>query len=130
MAMPSPLSSARASSARNCIRRVSPASTKSVADSVVSGMFCATCASRHWDGIEKSPLSSCSEPSMRANKVDLPAPLRPTSAIFSPGLRVSETLSMMTLAPRRKVRFLRVIIEMVWRPCRLAGFSKLADGIR
>ena len=36
----------------------SPSMTKSVADSSVSGMSCATWAMRHWAGMLKSPASS------------------------------------------------------------------------
>src|SRR5674476_613789 len=56
-----------------------------------------------------SPASSCSVPLSSAKSDDLPAPLRPTSPTFSPGLRVTLAPSSSTLAPRRRVRFLRVI---------------------
>src|SRR5688500_9143971 len=73
-------------------------------------MFCATWPRRHCDGMEKSPLSSCRVPLMRPDRVDLPAPLRPTRPIFSPGLRVTDTLSSRTFALRRSVRFFSRII--------------------
>ena len=76
----------------------------------VSGMFCATCAMRHCGGTEKSPPSSCSVPLNSANRVDLPAPLRPTRPTFSPGLMVTLAPSSSTLALRRRMTFLRVIM--------------------
>src|SRR5687768_16372030 len=88
------------------MRRVSPPRTKAVAGSSVSGMCCATCERRHCAGTEKSPASSCNVPLRSANRVDLPAPLRPTRPTFSPGLMVTDTPSRSTLAPRRKVTFL------------------------
>ncbi|MOA20172.1 hypothetical protein D3C78_1405990 [compost metagenome] len=110
MAMPSSLASASVSICWASARRVSPASTNCVADSSVSGMFCATWAMRHWRGLENSPPSSVSSPVNKANRVDLPAPLRPTRPTFSPGLMVVVTWLSSTLADRRKVTFLRVIM--------------------
>src|SRR3546814_5284035 len=65
---------------------------------------------RHCTGTESSPPSSCKLPLSMANRDDLPAPLRPTSPIFSLGLRVTDVLSSNTLLPRRKVTFLKMII--------------------
>src|SRR5690606_24022276 len=50
-------------------------------------------------------------PLSNANNEDLPAPLRPTRPTFSAGLSVTDVLSSNTLLPRRKVTFLRIIIE-------------------
>src|SRR5512139_3808107 len=111
MRSPSSLASAAVTSACAAASAVSPAMTKSVADSLVSGMSCATCAMRHCDGTEKSPLSSCRVPFKSANRLDLPAPLRPTRPTFSPGLIDTEALSSRTLALRRRLRFLRMIMQ-------------------
>jgi hypothetical protein len=54
--------------------------------SSVSGMFCATCAMRQPRGRSKSPPSSCRLPLSSANRVDLPAPLRPDQADFFAGV--------------------------------------------
>src|ERR1035437_5249790 len=59
-----------------------------------------------------SPASSCSVPLNSAKSEDLPAPLRPTRPTFSVGLMVTLAASSSTLAPRRRVRFLRVIKEI------------------
>ena len=111
--MRSPSSLASAASTSRCASAswVSPAMTKSVADSLVSGMSCATCARRQCAGNEKSPASSCSMPFSSANRLDLPAPLRPTRPIFSPGLSDTDALSSSTFAPRRNVRFFRMIMQ-------------------
>ena len=90
---------------------MSPCTTKSVADSCVSGMFCATWAMRQDLGMLKSPPSSCRVPLNKANSVDLPAPLRPTRPTRSPGLMVTEALSSRTLALRRRMTFLSEIME-------------------
>src|SRR3569832_2077753 len=111
MRSPSSLASAAVTSACASANWVSPAMTKSVALSLVSGMSCATCAMRHCDGIEKSPLSSCRVPFSSANRLDLPAPLRPTRPTFSPGLIDTDALSSRTLALRLRLRFLRMIMQ-------------------
>jgi hypothetical protein len=91
MAWPSSAASAAASGLRRHQRQVA-LSTKSVAPSSVSGMSCATSPMRQRGGISTSPASACRRPVSSANRLDLPAPLRPTRPTFSPGLSV-------TLAP-------------------------------
>src|ERR1700722_23063 len=85
--------------------------TKSVALCSVSGISCATWPIFHAAGIENSPLSSCSVPLRRPKKDDLPAPLRPTRPIFSPGVKVTDALSSTTLTPRRSVTLRTEIIS-------------------
>ena len=58
-------------------------------------------------GMKYSPPSSCSVPFKSANRVDLPAPLRPTMPTFSPGLMVTLALSSKTLALRRSTTFFK-----------------------
>src|SRR5256885_1163955 len=111
MAMPSSLASAAASWALSSLRRVSPSSTNWVAVSEVSGMFCATWPRRHCEGMENSPPSSARLPLSRANRLDLPAPLRPTRPTFSPGLMETEVLSSSTRVPRRRVMLRRLIMN-------------------
>jgi hypothetical protein len=43
-------------------------------------------------------------------KTILPAPLRPTKPTFSPGFKLTDAWSSKTLAPRRKLIFLSVIM--------------------
>jgi len=109
-ARPSPLASAVASAARAAASRVSPSMTKAVASCSVSGMSWATAALRQWRGSCSSPLSSCRWPCSSANRLDLPAPLRPTRPIFSPGLSTALAPSSTTLGPRRSVIWRRVIM--------------------
>src|ERR1700710_452551 len=110
MRMPSSLASAAATSACAASSPVSPSTTKSVALCSVSGISCATWPIFHAAGIENSPPSSCSVPLRRPKKDDLPAPLRPTRPIFSPGVKVTDALSSTTLTPRRSVTLRTVII--------------------
>src|SRR3989344_2225993 len=129
MAMPASLASASSNCCWTSARRVSPSNTKSVADWPGSGMFCATSAMRQLVGMQKSPPSSCSLPLSKANRLDLPAPLRPTRPTLSPGLMVAETLSSTTLAPRRRVTFLRVIIRNSEKSApALGGWREKAGG--
>src|SRR3984885_12077609 len=111
MRMPSSLASAAATSACAASSTVSPSTTKSVALCSVSGISCATWPIFHAAGIENSPLSSCSVPLRRPKKDDLPAPLRPTRPIFSPGVKVTDALSSTTLTPRRSVTLRTEIIK-------------------
>src|SRR5476649_1816857 len=111
MRMPSSLTSAAATSACAASSTVSPSTTKSVALCSVSGMSCATWPIFHAAGMENSPLSSCSVPLRRPKKDDLPAPLRPTRPIFSPGVKVTDALSSTTLTPRRSVTLRTEIIR-------------------
>src|SRR5476649_1655192 len=111
MRMPSSLASAAATSACAASSTVSPSTTKSVALCSVSGISCATWPIFHAAGIENSPPSSCSVPLRRPKKDDLPAPLRPTRPIFSPGVKVTDALSSTTLTPRRSVTLRTEIIR-------------------
>src|SRR6195952_4684824 len=110
MRMPSSLASAAVTSVCAASSTVSPSTTKSVALCSVSGISCATWPIFHAGGIENSPLSSCNAPLRRPKKDDLPAPLRPTRPIFSPGVKVTDALSSTTLTPRRSVTLRTVII--------------------
>src|SRR3984885_8752890 len=111
MRMPSSLASAAATSACAASSTVSPSTTKSVALCPVSGISCAAWPIFHAVGIENSPLSSCNVPLRRPKKDDLPAPLRPTRPIFSPGVKVTDALSSTTLTPRRRVTLRTEIIR-------------------
>ncbi|CAG9257731.1 exported hypothetical protein [Paraburkholderia unamae] len=111
MRMPSSLASAAATSACAASSTVSPSTTKSVAPCSVSGISCATWPIFQAGGIENSPLSSCSLPLRRPKKDDLPAPLRPTRPIFSPGVKVTDARSSTTLTPRRSVTLRTEIIR-------------------
>src|ERR1700686_692350 len=111
MRMPSSPASAAATSACAASSTVSPSTTKSVALCSVSGISCATWPIFHAAGIENSPPSSCSVPLRRPKKDDLPAPLRPTRPIFSPGVKVTDALSSTTLTPRRSVTLRTEIIS-------------------
>ena len=64
-------------------------------------------------GISKSPASACSSLVKSAKSELLPAPLRPTRPTFSPGLMVVDAPCSTTLTPRRRLRFLRVIIGSI-----------------
>lgn len=55
-----------------------------------------------------SPFDGCSRPAMIFSTVDLPAPLGPTTPIFAPGRKLSETSSRMTLSPCA-LRALRIV---------------------
>mmetsp|Transcript_10609 Transcript_10609/g.43387 ORF Transcript_10609/g.43387 Transcript_10609/m.43387 type:complete len:215 (-) Transcript_10609:2782-3426(-) len=110
MAWPSLAFSASSSATRAATSVVSPCSTKSVAPSSVSGMFWATSERRQWRGTSTSPRSFDRRPVSSANRLDLPAPLRPTRPIFSPGCSVAEAPSSTTLTPRRSVMS-RIVIK-------------------
>ena len=85
IASPSSAASARSSSASASASAVSPARTKSVAPSSVSGISWATSATRQRAGSDTSPASACSLPAKSEKSDDLPAPFRPTRPTFSPG---------------------------------------------
>ena len=110
MAMPSPLASAAVNSAWASCKRVSPASTKAVALSLVSGICWETCAMRQVGGMDSEPPSSCKLPLSKPNKLDLPAPLRPTKPTRSPGLMVTLAWSNNTLVPRCRVSWSTIIM--------------------
>ena len=73
---------------------------------------------------------SCSVPLRRPKKDDLPAPLRPTRPIFSPGLKLTDARSSTTLTPRRSVTLRMEIIGSYFerngmiadRTCRAVAF--------
>ena len=72
---------------------------------------CATSPMRQRGGMSTSPASACSRSVSSANRLDLPAPLRPTRPTFSPGLQRDAGASSTTLVPRRRVMLRSVIMR-------------------
>ena len=85
----SPWAASSSNSARSVTMSCRPEATTSLTRrSSAAGMSCGNEAMRHAGSIQSSPLSRFCSPSTVLSKVDLPAPLRPTSATRSPGSRI------------------------------------------
>src|ERR1700761_2082226 len=76
-------------SARRRVRSISASSTVSIRLTSVPGASCATAPTRQALGQLTCPSSGCNCPRMTLNKVDLPAPLRPTSPMRRPAGRLA-----------------------------------------
>ena len=99
--------SACASRAWTSIRRVSPATTKSVAGSSVSGMFWATCDMRHCGGMKKSPPVFVQAAVEQGKQTGFTGTVAADEADMLSGLMVALARSSSTLALRAKNDVLR-----------------------
>ena len=94
------------------VRSGSASSTVSSRLTSVPGASCATAPTRQARGQLTSPSSGCSWPRITLNRVDLPAPLRPTRPMRRPAGRLA-------VAPYRisrpAIRTMMLSIASIWR---------------
>src|SRR6267143_1111463 len=95
--------SAAASLASSERKAPSPSMAYSTAGRSSASASCATCATRHCAGKSSSPLSVCSSPRSRANRLDLPEPFAPMRPMRSPGLSATSAPSSRSLVPRMRL---------------------------